>query len=100
MLATHPRDVRALDGLSTALAEQGRWSEALALVAALRERRPSEERWTPREAEWRYRQTPSSETLGALEAVVRAHSSRNGPSALARAYFAGGQFEKATVALR
>ena len=30
VLATHPGDVRALDGLSTALAEQGRWGDALA----------------------------------------------------------------------
>ena len=99
VLATTPRDVRALDGLSTALAEQGRWTEALAVLAELRTRRPSETRWLIRDAEWRYRQSPSEGTLQALERVVADHSSPDAASALARAYFAAGEFERAATTL-
>jgi tetratricopeptide (TPR) repeat protein len=99
VLSTEPREVRALDGLSTALAEQGRWSEALAVLSELRTRRPSELRWAIREAEWRYRQSPSPETLQALEQVVADHEGPDGASALARAYFAAGQFAGAVATL-
>lgn len=99
VLATAPRDLRALDGLSTALAEQGRWTEALATLAEMRTRRPSETRWTLRDAEWRYRQSPSAGRLQALERVVADHHSPEGASALARAYFAAGDFERAATTL-
>ena len=99
VLASRPAEVRAQDGLSTALAEQGRWDEALAVISALRERRPSEHRWAIREAEWRYRQSPSPETLRGLETAVSAHPHADGPSALARAYFHGGQFDRVVATL-
>ena len=99
VLARHPREVRALDGLSTALAEQGRWSEAISVLSDLRSRRPSEARWAIRDAEWRYRQSQSPETLHALERVVADHVGADESSALARAYFAAGQFERAVTTL-
>jgi tetratricopeptide (TPR) repeat protein len=99
VLAKAPQDLRATDGLSTALAEQGRWADALAALTELRARRPSETRWTIRDAEWRYRQSPSADRLQALERVAAAHGSPDGASALARAYFAAGDFERAAATL-
>jgi tetratricopeptide (TPR) repeat protein len=95
LLAERPHDLRALDGLSTSLAEQGRWDEALATVSAIRARRAAEARWAIREAEWRHRQAPTAGRLSALEAVVGAHPHADGPGALARAYFRSGQFDRA-----
>ena len=99
VLATAPQNLRALDGLSTALAEQGRWTEALAALAELRTRRPTETRWTIRDAEWRYRQAPSTRGMQTLERVVADHSSSDGASALARAYFVAGDFTRAAATL-
>ncbi len=45
VLVDQPAHVRALDGLSTALAEQGRWDEAISTLAAIRARRPFEAHW-------------------------------------------------------
>ncbi len=66
VLVDQPAQLRALDGLSTALAEQGRWDEALATLSAIRARRASEVHWEVRMAEWRYRQAPTDASLEAL----------------------------------
>jgi tetratricopeptide (TPR) repeat protein len=93
--AERPHDLRALDGLSTTLAEQGRWDEAFATLSLIRARRPAEARWAIREAEWRHRQAPTVDRLSSLEAIVQAHPHADGPSALSRAYFRSGQFDRA-----
>jgi len=99
VLVDRPGDVRALDGLSVALAEQGRWDEAMTTLASLMERRPADPRWALRAAEWRHRQAPSAETLRALETVADAYSVPAGRSALARACYASGQFQRAVSVL-
>lgn len=99
VLADRPQDVRALDGLSTALAEQGRWDEARAILGSLQERRPADVRWAIREAEWRHRQAPSAGTLRALEELVGTQPNGEGRSALARACYVSGQFQRAASLL-
>jgi tetratricopeptide (TPR) repeat protein len=99
VLADHPGHVRALDGLSTALAEQGRWDEALATLSALRARRVSEVHWEIRLAEWRYRQAPTAASLDALETLVQSHPAPDARRALARARFQAGQYARALDAL-
>jgi tetratricopeptide (TPR) repeat protein len=99
VLLDRPQDVRAIDGLSTALAEQGRWDEALATLGSLRERRPADARWAIRAAEWRHRQAPSPETLRAVADVAGAHALPEGRRALARAHYSSGQFQRAATML-
>ena len=99
VLGEHPGHVRALDGLSTALAEQGRWDEALATVSVLRVQRASEVHWEVRMAEWRYRQAPTAASLDALATLVQSHPGPDARSALARACFEAGQYARALDAL-
>ena len=99
VLVNQPAHVRALDGLSTALAEQGRWDEAIATLSAIRARRPFEAHWEIRMAEWRYRQAPTDASLEALRALAQTHPQSGARSALARAYFGAGQYALALAAL-
>ncbi len=99
VLVNQPAHVRALDGLSTALAEQGRWDEAIATLSAIRARRPFEAHWEVRMAEWRYRQAPTDASLEALRALAQTHPQSGAMSALARAYFGAGQYALALAAL-
>lgn len=99
VLADRPADQRALDGLSTALAEQGRWDEALAALAALGARRPHDARLAVREAEWRHRQAPGPVTLAALESVVRQAPHADGRAALARGLLRSGSYTRAAETL-
>ena len=95
LIESRSQVVRARDGLSTALAEQGRWDEAFVELDELRRARPHEARWAIRSAEWRHRQSPSARTLGALEVVVAgAAGSPDATLALARAYFRAGRYAR------
>jgi tetratricopeptide (TPR) repeat protein len=99
VLRDQPDHLRALDGLSTALAEQGRWDEALATLSAIQMRRASELHWEIRMAEWRYRQAPTDLSLDRLRTLAIAHPVPDARSALARACFAAGLYECALEAL-
>ena len=99
VLEEQPGHLRALDGLSTALAEQGRWDEALATLSAIRVRRASEVHWEIRMAEWRYRQAPTDVSLDRLRTLAKAHPVPDARSALARACFGAGQYGCALEAL-
>ena len=92
-LAAHPSlEFRATDLLSTALAEQEQWDEALATLAGLRGQRPHDMRLAIREASWRDRRAPSSLTLTELEWLVAAAPAvGDGPIILARAYMRSGR---------
>ena len=99
VLALRPDDLRALDRLSTTLAEQGRWAEAFDALTILQTRRPNELRWTMRAAAWRHRQAPSPRTLRALESLVADNPHAEGARVLARAYFRGQRYERALSTL-
>jgi tetratricopeptide (TPR) repeat protein len=98
-LSGAPGDTRSIDGLSTALAEQGRWTDALMTLRTLRDRRPHDPRWALREADWRHRQAPTAETRAALEAAARHAPVVLGRPALARAHARDGALARVVETL-
>lgn len=100
LVIDHPGLFRARDVLATALAEQGQWDEAFALLETLQRQRPDDARFPLRAAEWRQRQAPSVSTLQALEAAVAAMPALGeGRSALARGYFRAGRYDQVRATL-
>ena len=100
LLVSHPDATHALDLLSTALAGQRRWNEALALVSDLETRRPKELTWKIRHAEWAYYRAPSASALLVLEDQVQQHPSRRDARlALAGCYTEAGKPQQALVLL-
>ena len=93
---SYPDDTQALDLLSTALASQRRWDEALVLVRDLEARRPKETAWKIRRAEWVYHRAPSEFALLTLEALVERYPGRlDAQLALAGVYAQAGQPQQA-----
>lgn len=100
LLSSHPDDTDGLDLLSTALAGQRRWEEALVLVSDLERWHPAEIAWKIRRAEWIYRRAPSASALQALEDLVKGHARRlDARLALAGCYADAGKFPQALVTL-
>ena len=91
---------RVKELLSIALAEHGRWTDAYALLAELRQQRPNDMRLALREALWRHREMASDSTLHTIQAIVEQNPTLGeGPIVLARVLFAAGELERARSAL-
>ena len=84
-----------LDLLSTAVAAQSRWSEALALVNELEGLNPARIAWKVRRAAWAYRREPSPSAVALLEELVRLHPARmDARLALAEAHARAGRYQE------